>query len=220
MPYLWLIILVVFAAIALFSWYFSDAAKIRRTLKATPRIDIGRVEQGRVAKIAGAVRPLGQPLRAPLTGRACVFYEVTVEEYRSSGKSGRWVEIIKDVDSQDFLLEDGTGRALVKSAGMKVLPVKDRELSSGFMNDASPVLEDYLRQHGQSSQGWVFNKRLRYKEGVFEPGERVTVFGQCRWEQDPDPNAAGQGYRDTPKRLVVDMPDQGNLLASDEIDVG
>ena len=218
--YIWVLVLLFFAGVAIYAWYFSEAARIRRALKAAPRVDIARVQQGQVAKIAGAVRPLGEPLRAPLTGRACVFYEVTVEEYRSSGKSGRWVEIIKDVDAQDFLLEDGTGRAVVKTAGMKVLPVKDRELKSGFLNDASPVLEDFLRQHGQSSQGWVFNKNLRYKEGVFEPGERVTVLGQCRWEQDPDPSAAGQGYRDTPRRLVVDVPDQGQLLASDETDVG
>lgn len=217
--FIWLVVLVVFAAIAIYGYYFSEAAKIRRALKAAPRVTIAEAQQGSVVKIAGRVRPVTELLAAPLTGRKCVYFEATVEEYRSSGKSGRWVEIIREAESSDFLVEDGTGRALVKTAAMKPLLVKDSTLTSGFLNDASADLEAFLQKHGKSSTGWIFNKNLRYKEGVFEPGETVSVLGQCRWEQDPDPREAGSGYRDTPKRLVMDAPDQGQFLfASDEPD--
>lgn len=217
--FIWVIALVIFAAIAIYGSYFSEAAKIRRALKAAQKKTIAEVTQGEVAKIVGRVRPITELLRAPLSGRRCVYFEATVEEYRSSGKSGSWVEIIRESEVSDFLVEDGTGRALVKTSMMKALLRKDTELTSGFLNDASADLEAFLRRHGRESKGWVFNKSLRYKEGVFEPGETVSVLGQAKWEHDPDPTEAGSGYRDVPKRLVMDGPDNGAyLFASDEPD--
>ncbi len=217
--FIWVIVLIVFAAFAIYNYYFSEAARIRRALKGAQKKTIAEVAQGEVAKIVGRVRPVTDLLTAPLSGRRCVYFEATVEEYRSSGKSGRWVEIIRESEVSDFLVEDGTGRALVKTSMMKALLHKDTELTSGFLNDASADLEAFLRRHGRESKGWVFNKSLRYKEGVFEPGETVSVLGQAKWEHDPDPTEAGSGYRDVPKRLVMDGPENGAFLfASDEPD--
>lgn len=215
-PIFWLFLIVVLAVIV-YQAFFSEAAKIRRAFKQAKRVSIAEARSGEIVKIVGRVRPIGDLLRAPLTDRPCVFFEATVEEYRSSGKSGSWVQIVRDTEAVDFLVEDGTGRALVQTVSMKVLPVKDTELRSGFLNDASAKLEAFLAKHGRSSQGWLFNKSLRYKEGVFEPGETVSILGQVRWEHDPDPVEAGSGYRDSPKRLVVSAPDDARqLLASDE----
>lgn len=201
------------------SYWFSEAAKIRRALRAAQKVPIAEARTREVVKITGRVRAPGQALRAPLSQRPCVYFETIVEEYRSSGKSGRWVEIIRETDGMDFLLEDGTGKALVRAGEMKVLAVKDHERRSGTFNDATPDLEAFLARHGRSSTGWIFNKTLRYKEGVFEPGETVTVLGEARWEQDPDPTSAGTGYRDVPKRLVLGARPDGPLLASDQPDL-
>lgn len=221
--YLPVIVLLALAAFAVYQTYFSEEAKIRRTLKEPRAVPIAEAQAGQVVKIAGRVQPIGEPLRGPLSGRACVFFEVTVEEYRSSGKSGHWEEIIRETDAADFLVDDGTGRALVKTNAMKVFLVKDTELKSGFRDDAKSEMEAFLARHGQKSEDAlfnnmaVFNRTLRCKEGVFEPGERVAVLGQAKWEQDPDPQDAGSGYRDVPKRLVMSAPDDGRrLLASDE----
>ncbi len=216
--YIWVVVLVLFGAFFIYQAYFSPEAKIRRTLKEARPVPISEAQAGQVVRIIGAVKPIGEPLRAPLSGKPCVFFEVTVEEHRSDGsKTGSWTEIIRETDVADFLVEDGTGRALVKTNAMKVLPVKDTELQSGFLKDAKPELEAFLQRHGQKSQGVLFNKSLRYKEGVFEPGERVSVLGLGKWEQDPDPQEAGTGYRDVPKRLVLSAIDDARpLLASDE----
>lgn len=210
-----LVVAVVLVALVL-SWWFSEAAKIRRALRAARRVPIAEVREGEVVRVTGRVRGVSELLRAPLSGRPCVFFEVTVEEYRSSGKSGRWVRILREQEAMDFLVEDGTGKALVRADGMRVLAQRDHEQSSGTFNDATPELEAFLARHGEKSTGWIFNRRLRYREGIFEPGETVTVLGEAHWEQDPDPETAGTGYRDVPKRLVLRPRPQGPVIASDE----
>jgi hypothetical protein len=202
-------------AIGLLYW-FSEPAKIRRALRAAPMVRIADAKTGEVIRISGRIRAVGDMVRAPLSQRQCVFYDVTVEEARSRGKSGQWTQIVRETDGVDFLVEDRTGKALVYAGGMKVVTVKDHERQSGTFNDATADLEAFLARHGKWSKGLVFNKNLRYREGVFEPGDRITVLGLARWEQDPDPTSAGTGYRDVPKRLVVSPRKDGPVLASDE----
>ncbi len=218
---LWIFFFVmsVVGAIALYSWYYSDEQRVRRALKGSPRAAILQLQTGQVAKITGSVRAAGPLLASPLSGRACVFFETTVEEYRSSGRSGKWVTIIHETEGIDFLVEDETGRALVRGASLKVALARDTDLKSGTFNDADPMLEAFLTKHGHSSKGWVFNKTLRYREGVFEPGERVTVMGKIRIENDPDPRTAGGGYRDVPKRALIEPLDDGHVYASDQNDM-
>jgi hypothetical protein len=214
-------VLVVFAIVAMvviFGWYNSEEQKIKRALRRAPISSIRDAHSGEVCRLVGRVKSSGRLLKAPFSHRQCVYYDVTVEEYRSSGKSGRWVQMIREFNSVDFLVEDDTGRALIRAAAMKVAVVKDSEKQSGVLNDATPELQTFLARHGETSVGWVFNRRLRYREGVFEPGERVAVVGTVRWEPDPDPQQAGKGYRDAPKRAVVEPTPDGFVLASDQSD--
>jgi hypothetical protein len=46
---------------------------------------------------------------------------------------------------------------------------------------------------------------------------QAAVFGQARWENDPDPgaNAGGGSYREPPRRLVIERSDAGPVLVSD-----
>lgn len=191
---------------------FSETARIRRTFRAAPRVDIADAKPGTVVKIAGRIRPLGRPLRSALENRECVFFEATAEAHR--GKSGRWVELIRETDAVDFLIEDGSGRAIVRSAGMRGLHVKYAERESGYLNDATPDLEAFLTRHGDRSPVRILSKTLRFKAGVFASGETVCVLGSVRWEQDPDPTQAGSGDRESPKRLVIEARPDCPLLVS------
>jgi hypothetical protein len=203
------------------TWYFSPGQVARRAMKSTPRRRVGDVLDGEVARVVGRVEPI-ETLRAPLTGRACVCWHVEVQEYRSSGKSGHWSTVIDEHEATDFFLKDEATRALVKTSFTKPVLEQDRTLKSGFLNDATPELEAFLAARGRSSQGWVFNKNMRYREGVLEPDEQVCVVGLGRWERDPEAHATpGQGYRDAqlPQRLVLDSPTSGPLLLTDEHDI-
>ena len=62
----------------------------------------------------------------------------------------------------------------------------------------------------------MFNKSLRYRECVFEPGEPVVIMGQVSWEPDPEGWAPSPAYRQGPMRAVLDAPPGGHLFGSDE----
>lgn len=204
--------------IAFFVWYFSADQKARRAMRSVPRLDIEHVSEGEKARIVGTVE-VGETVAAPLSGRACAYWRVTVQEQRGGGKNRHWVTIIDEHDGVDFFLKDGKAKALIETVHVQAVLEKDGKFSSGFLNDAGPELEAFLAERGHSSQGWVFNKNMRYHEGVVEPGEIVCAVGVGRWERDPDEQAsAGAGYREAqmPKRLRLVSPDDGPLLLSDE----
>ena len=199
-----------------------ERARHRRKLRKAPRLPIAEVKEGQLAKVAGTLRLAEEPaLEAPLSGRPCAFFEVEVEERQSSGKSSHWVTIIKEYESQQrIFVEDETGKALVTLMAPEVVLTMDAHYESGFLNDASPRLTAFLMRHGHSSEGWVFNKTIRYKEGVLEPGELVAVLGRGSWEPDPDPppgGGASAGYRDMPMRLHVrEAIEDDRMLMSDD----
>lgn len=202
------------------SWYFSADQTARRAMRAVPVRAVAEVAGGTKARIVGRVR-VDAPITAPLTGRACARWRVIVQEKRG-GKNKHWVTVLDASQGVDFVVEDPSGKAIVAGPSVQAVLEQDGNFSSGFLNDATPELEAFLAAHGRSSQGFVFNKTMRYREGVVEPGETVTVVGWARWEADPEASArAGAGYRDaeTPKRLVIDAPPGEALIVSDHHDM-
>jgi len=171
-----------------------------------------------MVKICGRLRYVGEPRIAPLSGRRCGAWRVEVDEYRRSGKSGSWHNVITELDAGEIELDDGTGRARVNALGAQLVIVKDAHYTSGTFNDASAVLERYLARHGHESTGFLgLNKGLRYKEGVLEEGEDVAVLGLARWEHDPSVDSRGaRGYRELPRRLVIDTAPDGQLIVCDD----
>jgi hypothetical protein len=206
------------AAVLAASFLWNEKARIRRQLRGAPRVAIGELEEGRTGRLVGKVGE-GQTLQAPLTGRSCVFYEATVEQYRSNGKSGSWREVAREVRGVPFALDDGTGRAIVDPSGARVAVDIDMTTRSGTFDDPTPVEEEFLSRHGLRATGWVFNKSLRYREGVIEIGETIAVMGQG--VREPDPDAAGKavGYRSgPPTRLRLGGSARHPILLSDADD--
>jgi len=177
-------------------------------------VKIQEAQDGAIVKIIGKVRIEGEALEAPFSSQKCVYYNSTVHEQSSSG-SNAWKVILAETKGLDFWVEDDTGRVLIRAATLKVAIIKDIEFSSGTFRDAPEKLERFLARHGQKSTGWVLNRSLRYKEGNFALDEIIAVLGKARWEHDPDPKNAGKGYRDSPKRLVLDILPEGHVFASD-----
>jgi hypothetical protein len=173
-------IAVVVVAIIFVVWYFSADQRTRRAIKAVPISNVSQAHDGTAVRLVGQAE-VTQPATAPLTGRHCAYWQVRVQQRRRSGNNNStWVTIIDDHGGTNFVVRDHTGAADVDTANARAVLDKDRNRSSGFLNDASPDLEAFLNSHGKSSTGWVFNKTLRYHEGIIEPGERITVVGHCR----------------------------------------
>jgi hypothetical protein len=193
-------------------WFGGGA---ERAIRRAPRRSIQTFPEGMPGVVRGRiVAHEGKSVRAPLSGRACVAYAVRVEEYQTEGRRGSWQAIVQDFDAVNFLVDDGTGRALVRAAGSWPSPVMDRVGGAGMFADAGPALEELLRAHGQSSRGLLFNKQLRALEGVLSAGTQVAVLGIARRGDEPLGESAGGGYRRGPTSLVIDCLDDGRLLMS------
>jgi hypothetical protein len=118
-------------------------------------------------------------------------------------------------------VDDGTGRALVDPTAARIDVDIDTTSKSGTLDDPTEAEAAFLQRHGQKGAGWLFNKRLRYREGVFEVGERIAVM--CQPVREPDPDAAARavaGYRDpAPTRLRIGGSPAHPILLSDSRDL-
>lgn len=208
---------VVFIALAVggvvFSmWWFSEDTKIRRTLKSTPTRAIATLQEGEVVRVTGRLRPAGDLLRAPLTGRPCAYYLVEVHESQKRGKSSTWVEIAQEVQRLDFEVVDATGTALVRMDASKVLLTRDMHSRSGLFDDANEAEKAFLARCSEESTGFLgFNRTLRYQEGVLEPDEMVTVLGRVTVDNRGGRRVVTLGP--APDRPVLVSDEQGMVAA-------
>jgi hypothetical protein len=155
------------------------------------------------------VKVVGEPLHDPVRGRECVLWEVEIIK----GEDGEHPMVIaRQTDMQDFLVEDGTGRALVRCRE------NAHQLELAIVNDRSPV-PDPVPARVRVLLGAHAHDALTCREGMIEVGQRVVVHGRGRREPDPDAEATGGTYREHPTRLVIE-PLNGRLHLSDGFALG
>jgi hypothetical protein len=159
-------------------------ARVAELIESTPTTPVRELCEG-FHEAKGAVVPVAGTEVSPMSQKTCVHYEFTVKEARTrrSGKHTRteWVTVVHDRQSLPFALDDGTGQVGVDLNGAELTLARDAYASSGFLSDAPPELERLLQQrYGRSTQGWVFNKSMRYEETVLEPGDELYVLGNVQ----------------------------------------
>lgn len=178
---------VVFGIVFVWRW-FSSIQTPSKAFWSTPRVAIGEIASPGLHKIAGRLSVEDRaPLLAPLSGRQCGAYEIIVEE-RGTNNNGtvHWNTVIHDVQVTPFILTDDTGRARVDPTYAEMAITKDGSSHSGTFNDATPREQAFLSAHQEDSVGFLFNRTLRYREGVLEIGERVAVMGPGSIVPDPE----------------------------------
>jgi len=201
-------------------WYFGREQRLKRRLRSLPVQPIAETPEGKDVRVAGRLAYVdgNAPLTAPISGRPCAAWRVVVEEMRGGGGNNnskrKWVAVVTESEARDFLLEDSTGRARVDGTLVELVLDFDSRGSTGVFRDASPQLKDFLFWRGIATEGLVFNKNMRYREGILEAGEKVTVAGSGRWENDPSQRAGG--YREVGRILRVGAMEGGELLATDD----
>lgn len=219
MPALAILIVVGVIAIIVLAIYFSPDRRVLRKLRATPLLPCAQVAEGQEARIAGTVGVFEATLTAPLTGRQCVYFRVTVTEERGSGKNRRTVTIIDEIRGVPFVVSDATGRAIIDPSKAKVALDMDGKSRSGTFDNATEAENALLARHGKSSGGIIFNKALTYREGVIEPGEQVAVAGSGVREPDPQAVAQAGAYREgAPTLLRLTSSAKFPLQLTDRVD--
>lgn len=199
--------------------FFSKKAMVKRHLRKAVLKRIESVSEGETVKISGRVELTGEALIAPLSGRKCAYYHVLVEQCVNTGKSSHYVKLIEEEVAGKFGIRDGRSCARVVSRDSGVVSgeiesyiVDDRKYSSGIFNDPSEVLENYLNSHGKKSDDFMgFNKSIRYKEGILEEGEVISVLGKASWKHAE----AGEWSDDFGKLLIIGPTDKMPVYLSD-----
>ena len=201
--------------------FYSKKAIVKRHLRKAVLKNISSVADGEVAKISGRVELTGPPLTAPLSGRKCAYYHVLVEQQVNTGKSSHYKKVIEEEVAGPFGIRDGRScaRIVIRDSGavsrdVESYIVDDRKYSSGIFNDPTEVLEQYLSAHNLKSEDFMgFNKSMRYKEGILEEGELISVLGKAKWKHAE----TGEWSDDFGKLLIIGPTDKMPVYLSDDV---
>lgn len=157
------------AALAGF-WLWFRSMKRARLIEDTPTSRCRSAAQGYVELIGTQQLMPGEPIRAPLTGRQCTWWEYCIEEKRTTYSRGRsrtrWVTVNKGRSESLFLIRDDTGSAVIDPDGADVTP------------SASDTW--YGSSHwpkGQSTGGGIFGGRYRYTERRMHENDLLYAIG-------------------------------------------
>lgn len=187
------------------AYWMSADARVRRELRHARRVALADVKDGELVRVTGRVRALESGLRAPLSGRRCVYYLATAEPVHDRRGSFDWGEV-REERYVDFLVEDASGSARVSMRAPRVAIVRDLHTRSGTFDDANEAEEAFLRRYGAKSTSELgLNRDLRYYEGALEVGEEVTVLGRAHV-------AVREGLR----VVTLEAPAGGSVLVSDD----
>ena len=172
------------SAIGLIAWLM--ALQRRRSITDTPTSRIATAAQGFV-ELQGRGRLFGeQPLLSPLTGLPCLWYRFTIEERTNDDK---WRTVQTGVSDVSFILDDGSGEAMVDPDGAEVI-TRHRER-------------------------WMRDNR-RYTEWKLIAGDELYVLGNFRTMNGH--SEALSASRDTGELLATWKKDQPTLLKRFDLD--
>jgi hypothetical protein len=185
--------------------------RVARRLRAGKHYAIAALPESTPGRVVGIAQALNETLTSPLSGRACVYYEVKV--ITNSGGPG--VKVLHERRGVPFVLLDGEVRAIVDPRHAELAVDVDVHTASGIFDDPTSAEAALLARHRQRGTGWIFNKVLRYEEAVIAIGETIAVFGTG--VREPDPEAAPSSYRgELPTRIRLSGSRRFPLLISDK----
>lgn len=219
-PILFIASLGAVSTVGFFAWYFSAYKRNLRAIRKHACSAIRDVKHGEIVRIEGTMQPLDKPLFAPISGRPCAHYEVTVAEWVRRQKNSGWSTIAEEKRTVSFSLADGTGFAHVETKSFVASVAQDKHLESEAFEEPPQRILDLLRRHGCDLHTlFGRQKRFQYREGVLEPGEALIVVGRARWEDDPSgAMEESEGYREQRRkqRLVIEDHDD-HVRATDDL---
>ena len=218
-PVIILIFIFIAIIVVYLSYYFSKKNVIIRTLGKIPEKPASSLKTNELSKVTGKALHVKKPLIAPYSERECVFYQICIEQKVSTGKSSRWKTLVKEERFQEFFIQTKNDFVIIKPQehprNYICHLVKDEDQSSGTFNDPTPRFQSVLNRYNINPQNFLgFNKRLRYKEGIIEIGEDITVAGIAKWKTLSEPIAeypyskiATLESTNKQKIIITDLPE-------------
>lgn len=147
-----------------------EADEVWQHQAGVTRCRVGELPEGEIGRMEGTVRTHRRTLRAPLSGRACVYYLALVEQ--------AGVILWMERDGVPFAFED-TSRAIIEPASASVALLLDHHEQVRALREATRRQDAMLARHGYNVPG---ADELVFYEGILLAGERATVVGAGRRE--------------------------------------
>lgn len=145
-----------------------------RLIKNTPTSKIRSLAMGRVEVYGSIVLNQAEETTAPFSGKKCAYCTWKIEEYRSSGKSSRWVTVRSGTEGRHFYVKDNTGTVLVDTHGAKVDTKHDL-----VAKKLTPAIRTYMDKIKYNPKGLIFNKSIRLTEWRLDKDDVVYVMGNA-----------------------------------------
>jgi hypothetical protein len=216
-PWMAAAMLVATALLAVGSMHYQRTRHQRRdhggvdAVRQARRVALSEIESGAYQKVVGEAQPTTELLVAPLTKRPCIGYMLRVTEVYQNGSR----ELIDEQRASPFLVQDPSGKALVKTQNCTLLLEPEASGEAGLVRRATPELRRLLDDRGQDPGSGLMTRSFVFSEGVIAEGERVAVLGLVVREQPgADDAQRGVGYRDE-TRLVFAGETEWPLLICD-----
>ena len=203
-----LLFLGAFTAVAVTVAHYTGDQRIRRRLRKSAAKRIQELADDELAKVVGRARPVGDLVDAPISGRPCIAFAVSVIVHgHNSSKT------IRETGGAPFVLEDDSGRALVDPTDAQISLESATHVQAGTIDDPIPSAAELLVRHGARLGGF---RDVFYREAVILDGDKLAVLGAGTREPDPDAPPA-ESYRGDPKtRLRLTSSRKYPLWISDD----
>lgn len=170
----------------LYAALWGPGAKARRRLRRGAKVIADRT----IVTVTGTVRPRGELLVAPLSGRACVLYAAHAR-VRTGATNELNLEEVVDVASQRmiaFELETREGVISVEGDAAELALRPSPPIPRSLTREAA-----FLASIGRARQ---LVPSSSFEEVAIEPGARVSVQGMAVIESDAS-HPSERGYRDS-----------------------
>lgn len=155
-----------------------------RHIEDVPTSKVRSAAQGYV-ELVGIAHPDQAPLKAPLTGKTCLWYDFCIERYTRTGKTHSWQTIRRGRSDHSFFLRDDTGECHLHPKGADIQP---RQRLRWYGNTERP-----MNYGGSGGSGVLFGSgRYRYTERRISEGDPVYALGLFQTLQPSSPEEQGQ----------------------------
>ena len=208
------ILIVILAAAMALDIALSRDRVIDRRVRRSRRLAIAELPDGMIAAVRGRARPApgAAALAAPLSRRACLYYEVEVQAFDPI--ASMWVIVHAEARGNAFLLEDDSAAALVEPGGWLI----SVDRGARFTPISGPTAEAVRVLLARRGLDWLCRRQLRARERLLQDGQLVAALAAGMREPDPDPAAAPGDYRASALRPVLRAGRGAPLYITDHVD--
>ncbi len=171
----WIVLIVaVLATLAAFYFGWRNWRRAR-IIEDAPTAKIRSAHQGYLELEGDGQLMDGEPIIAPLTNHACLWYRYKIErkeEYHKNDSQTRWITERQETSDNLFYLVDDTGKCIVDPDGAEI---STDEKVVWYGDSAWPQNSPL-----QGSGSLFASDRYRYTEWLVLPGQPLYVIGQFK----------------------------------------